>query len=132
MGEAPARLPSDGLPNLVSGESGQPELNRAGIRFSCRVRKRFGRDAPNSLTRMDPAPGFGRPASAGFGMGSVGEGGSVGVAKNALRFFGFLQPKQAVSCLENPRVDGSIPSLATTSNGVYSDHMVYISFRAHG
>lgn len=41
------------------------------------VRKKFGRYVPNPLTRMGPAPGFGRPASAGFGVGSVGWGGSV-------------------------------------------------------
>jgi len=33
------------------------------------------------LTRVTPAPGFGRPAPAGFGMGSVGEGRSVGSEK---------------------------------------------------
>lgn len=32
------------------------------------------------LTRMVPAPGFGGWGSAGFGMGSVGLGGSVGAA----------------------------------------------------
>jgi hypothetical protein len=47
----------------------------------------------------------------------LGRGGWFGRSwTNALRFLGFLQPKQAVSCPENPRVDGSIPSLATTSN----------------
>ncbi len=45
------------------------------------VRSPLGRDARNSLTRMAPAPGFGRPAPSGFGMGSVGEGGSVGREK---------------------------------------------------
>jgi hypothetical protein len=30
---------------------------------------------------MAPAAWFGRPAPAGFGMGSVGEGGSVGLEK---------------------------------------------------
>jgi hypothetical protein len=29
---------------------------------------------------MEPAPGFGRPARAGFGMGSVGRVGSVGAS----------------------------------------------------
>jgi hypothetical protein len=33
------------------------------------------------LTRMDPASGLGWPVPAGFGMGSVGDGGSVGVGK---------------------------------------------------
>jgi hypothetical protein len=33
------------------------------------------------MTRMAPAPAFGPPACAGFGMGSVGEGGSVGGRK---------------------------------------------------
>jgi len=33
------------------------------------------------MTRMDPPPRFGRPAAAELGMGSVGEGGSVGTAK---------------------------------------------------
>jgi hypothetical protein len=67
------------------------------------------------LTRLARSPGFGRPARAGFGLGSVGDVGSVGRRKNALHFFDFLQLNQLVSCLENPRVDGSIPSLATTS-----------------
>ena len=43
------------------------------------VRSPLGRDAPNSLTRMATAPGFGRPAPAGFGIGSVG--GAVRSAK---------------------------------------------------
>jgi len=30
------------------------------------------------MARMGAAPGLGRPVAAGFGMGSVGEGGSVG------------------------------------------------------
>ena len=44
-----------------------------------RIRKPFGRDAPNSLARMALAPGFGRRPLAGFGIGSVREGGSVGL-----------------------------------------------------
>jgi hypothetical protein len=32
------------------------------------------------------------------------------------RFFGLLAPNRALSWIENPRVDGSIPSLATISN----------------
>ena len=38
--------------------------------------------------------------------------------ENALRFFDFPKRNQAVSCLENPRVAGSIPSLATISNSM--------------
>jgi len=48
-----------------------------------RIRKPFGRDAPNSLARMALAPGFGRRPLAGFGIGSVREGGSVGPAKKS-------------------------------------------------
>jgi len=45
------------------------------------VRSPLGRDGPNSLTCMASTPGsVGRPLR-GFGMGSVGEGGSVGPAK---------------------------------------------------
>lgn len=33
------------------------------------------------MTRTAPAPGFGLPARAGFGMSSVGESGSVGTGE---------------------------------------------------
>jgi len=33
------------------------------------------------MTCMDTAPGLGQPGSAGFGLGSVGQGGSVGRGK---------------------------------------------------
>jgi hypothetical protein len=33
------------------------------------------------MNRMGPAPGLGWRGTAGFGMGSVGEGGSVGPSK---------------------------------------------------
>ena len=89
-----------------------------GRRILAPVRSALGRDAPNPLTRMGPAPGFGRPAPAGFGMGSVGRGGSVGAAKTRSRFFGLLAPNRALRWIENPRVDGSIPSLATTSKSM--------------
>jgi len=44
--------------------------------------------------------------------------------ENPYRFFGFLTPNRAFDCIENPRVDGSIPSLATTSNS-----MIYNGFQ---
>ena len=73
-------------------------------------------------------------------MGSVGQGGSVGPAKTRSRFFGFLAPNRALRCTENPRVDGSIPSLATTFNGcvpvtwltIYSEDMVNTVSGANG
>jgi hypothetical protein len=60
--------------------SSSPVLRRRGLELvEIRlVRKPLGRDAPNPLTRMAPAPGFGRPPPVGLGIGSVGEGGSVG------------------------------------------------------
>ena len=60
-----------------------------------------------------------RPASAPgvrYGLGRRGRFGRP--LKNAFRFFGFLAPSRALRRLENPRVDGSIPSLATTSNSM--------------
>jgi hypothetical protein len=45
-----------------------------------RVRSPLGRDGSSPMTRVGSAPRFGRLGSAGFGMGSVGEGGSVGPA----------------------------------------------------
>jgi len=45
------------------------------------VRSPLGRDGRNPMTRMGAPPGLGRPGRAGFGLGSVGEGGSVGAAK---------------------------------------------------
>ena len=77
------------------------------------VRSPLGRDGGNSMTRMDPRAGVRStgPSEVRYGLGRRGRFGRR--QKNALRFFDFLQPKQAVSCLENPRVDGSIPSLAT-------------------
>ena len=54
---------------------------RRGPAETAPVRSPLGRDTLNSLARMAPAPGFGRSASTKFGMGSVGEGGSVGPAK---------------------------------------------------
>jgi len=68
------------------------------------------------LRRVAPALEFGRWATAEFGMGSVGQGGSVGPPENSSCVFGFLAPNRALRCTENPRVDGSIPSLATISN----------------
>ena len=80
-----------------------------------RVRKRFGRDAPNSLTRMAPAPGFGRlgPRGVRDRLGRAGRFGRPGEIPS--RFFDLLAPNRALRWIENPRVDGSIPSLATTS-----------------
>jgi len=45
-----------------------------------------------------------------FGMGSVGQGGSVGDWKTRYRFFGFPAPNRALRRAENPRVAGSIDS----------------------
>lgn len=50
-----------------------------------------------------------------FSMGSVGEGRFGRPPKKALGFFGFHQPKRRVSWNENPRVVGSIPTLAITT-----------------
>jgi hypothetical protein len=47
-------------------------------------------------------------------MGSVGA--RFGRPLENAYAFGFQQPKQVVTCTENPRVDGSIPSLTTISN----------------
>ena len=41
------------------------------------VRSPLGRDARNPMTRMGPPPRVFGPTAPGFGMGSVGEGGSV-------------------------------------------------------
>ena len=49
-------------------------------------------------------------------MGSVGRGGSVGRRRNPFPVFGLLAPSRALRRTENPRVGGSIPPLATTSN----------------
>ena len=68
----------------------------------------------NSLTGMGPRAGFGRSGPVRLGIGSVGRGGSVGAARNPLPFFVLLAPNRALRRTENPRVDGSIPSLATT------------------
>jgi hypothetical protein len=50
------------------------------------------------------------------------------VSTTSLRYLvrGLLTPNS------DPRVEGSIPSLAITSNLVHSGHTVYISFRTHG
>jgi hypothetical protein len=90
-GAEAAALGSPGLPDSPA-LAGRPETTP--------VRPPLGRDGANAMTLMDPAPGLGRPR------------------KYALPFFDFLQPKRAVSCPENPRVDGSIPTLATTSNSM--------------
>jgi hypothetical protein len=36
----------------------------------------------------------------------------------SFHFFDFLAPDRALRCTENPRVDGSMPSLATISNSM--------------
>jgi len=66
---------------VVLRPSGAISFAASGPTSGAPVRSPLGRDAPNSLTRVAPAPGFGRPAPAGFGMGSVGVVGSVGVGK---------------------------------------------------
>ena len=75
-----------------------------------RIRKPFGRDAPNSLIDMAPAPG------ARHGLGRAGRFGRP--AGNALRFFAMFAPNGALRATENPRVVGSIPTLATTPNSM--------------
>ena len=72
-----------------------------------------------------PRAGVRSACPAGFGMGSVGRGRFGRPAETPSRFFGLLAPNSAFRCLENPRVDGSIPSLATTSN-----FLIFMSFRA--
>jgi hypothetical protein len=63
----------------------------------------------------------------------LGRGGRFGRRpREPFSFFELLAPNRALRRTENPRVDGSIPSLATTPKWVYSGHTVYISFRAHG
>jgi hypothetical protein len=44
----------------------------------------------NPMTRMGPAPALGRRVAAGFGMGSVGEGGSVGPSERRYLSSAFL------------------------------------------
>ena len=51
-------------------------------------------------------------------MGSVGRGRFGRPRENSSPFFGLLAPNRALRGTENPRVDGSIPSLATTSNSM--------------
>lgn len=48
----------------------------------CPVRSPLGRDGPNYMTRMGPSAAHFAPAPRRFGMGSDGEGGSVGPGKN--------------------------------------------------
>jgi len=53
----------------------------------------------------------------GWARNRFGRGGRFGrAAGNPFPVFGFLATPAALPCTENPRVDGSIPSLATTSN----------------
>ncbi len=63
------------------GNIGRRTLVNPRHRLAALVRLPLGLDARNSLTRMAPAKGFSRPTPAEFGMGSVGEGGSVGLGK---------------------------------------------------
>ena len=51
---------------------------------AAQIRKQFGRDAGKPLTRMGPRRGS-VAGSTGFGMGSVGRGGSVGPAETRSR-----------------------------------------------
>ena len=77
----------DGVLGLRTRTSGQnprfphPQTRRGGRLVphkSVPARSLLGGDARNPMTRMAAPPGLGRPATAGFGMGSVGGGGSVG------------------------------------------------------
>ena len=49
-----------------------------------------------------------------YGLGRAGRFGRS--RENSSPVFGLLAPNRALRCVENPRVDGSIPSLATTFN----------------
>ena len=59
--------------------------------------------------------GFGRPSPFGV-RNRLGRAGRFGrPRRNAFTVFDLLPPNLALRRLENPRVDGSIPSLATIS-----------------
>ena len=64
------------------------------------------------------APGAGSVQSSVRGARDrFGRGGRFGqAAGNPFPVFGFLEPPAALPCTENPRVVGSIPTLATTPN----------------
>ena len=109
-----ACLESAEVPAAVRPDGQDDRPNAAGP-LRRPVRKKFGRDAPNSLNRIGPA-----------GLGSVfrlpvrdrfGRAGRFGRRRrNSFPVFGLLAPNRALRRTENPRVDGSIPSLATTPN----------------
>jgi hypothetical protein len=65
------------------------------------------------MADMAPAPGFGRPATVGFGMGSVGRGGSVGGAKTRSRSSASSHRTRLSELL---KIRVSMVRLATTSN----------------
>jgi len=68
------------------------------------------------MTAWPSAKVWSEVRSDGLGIGSVGEGGSVDLGGNLFPVFSLLAPNSALRATENPRVDGSISSLATTSN----------------
>jgi hypothetical protein len=66
------------------------------------------------------------PVSRGSVRHGLGRAGRFGRrVENSFRVFGFLAPNPALHCVENLRVDGSIPFLATISN-----FLILMSFRA--
>ena len=81
---------------------------------------RFGKSSVAMPAK--PLSGLGLEKSGRFSgvLGSVwarsGERGSVGRCQISFPVFGLLAPNSALRWIENPRVDGSIPSLATTFN----------------
>jgi len=87
------------------------------------VRKQFGRDAPKPLTRM--AAGQVRSGSSLPVRDRLGRVGRFGPpTRKSFPVFGLLARKLGLRWTENPRVVGSIPTLATTSNS-----MIRIGFR---
>jgi hypothetical protein len=71
-----------------------------GRRETTPVRSPLGRDGGNCMTRMGPASGFGRPALKGSGMGSLGEGGSVGPGKTHYATSAFFNRNRQLAVLK--------------------------------
>ncbi len=68
------------------------------------------------MTRLALGEGLVR-SSVGRARNRLGRAGRFGQpGENSSPVFGLLTPNQALRATENPRVDGSIPSLATISN----------------
>ena len=100
----------------------EPEASAA--QFGCR----FGnRSVAMPRTRCESSA-YGMVRSAGprgvrYGLGRGRRFGRP--RENSFPVFGLLAPNRALRWIESLRVDGSIPSLATTSN-----FLIFMSFRA--